>query len=80
MKVPCSDAPTGRQYHKKPQNLAQMLSFLRCTIPPQKNRGGSGGQRPDIVLGTAEGAEGARTALGQLTEGQLTEGQLTEAN
>ena len=68
------EAPiTGRQYDKKPPNLAQTLSFLSRNLaqtlsfvrPQIKKRGGSGGQRPpDIVPGTAEGAEGARAEEG----------------
>ena len=62
---------TGRQYDKKPpnlartlsflsRNLAQTLSFLRPKITTQKKTGGFGGQRPpDLVPGTAEGACGA---------------------
>ena len=50
---------TGRQYHKKPpdlaqtlsflsRNRAQTLSFLRSKI--KKKQGGSGGQRPPDVV------------------------------
>jgi len=74
------DVLTGRQYHKKPPNLAKTLSFIRPT-KKTKSRGGSGGQRPpDIVPGTAGGAEGARAAEGAAgARGEIVISCATEA-